>query len=306
MPTNEINALAARQHGVVTRAQLMRAGLSRDVIDNQVKSQRLRPVHRGVYCVGPIAAPYTREMAAVLACGEEAVVSHRSAAALWQLLPHAADHHVHISLQTGRTIRRPGVRVHRVALLPRGQITKVQGIPVTMPAWTLLDLAAVATPRELEHATAQAARRHLANASKLLSLLALYPRRVGHRRLTALLERFGGPVLTRSEAEDRFLALIGRAELPAPDVNVRLGPYEVDFLWREEGLVVEVDGFAFHATRTSFEADRRRDAELTARGLTVIRVTWRQIVDKPEALLVRLAQALAFGGTPGRDFRTAR
>jgi very-short-patch-repair endonuclease len=293
MRIDAVNALAARQHGVVTRAQLIRAGLSRDIIDNRVKARWLRPVHRGVYCVGPLAAPYMREMAAVLACGEEAVVSHRSASALWQLLPHAPDNHVHISLQTGRTIRRSGIRIHRVASLPRAQMTRVQSIPVTTPARTLLDLAAIATPRELEQAMARAERRELASANKLLSLLALYPRHRGTRHLTALLQRHERPRLTRSQAEELLLALIGKAELPAPDVNVRVGPYEVDLLWREAGLVVEVDGFAFHADWTSFEADRRRDAELAARGLTVIRVTWRQVVDEPEAMLTRIAQALA-------------
>jgi very-short-patch-repair endonuclease len=177
-------------------------------------------------------------------------------------------------------------------LLP-DQTTTLKGIPITTPPRTLLDIGLEVSPRELERAVAEAQRRRLTNRSALLSLLARYRGRAGTRPLRVLLEGSDRPALTRSEAEERLLALLRKARLPAPDVNERLGPHEVDFVWREAGLAVEVDGFAFHGDRAAFEADRRRDAELAARGFNVIRVTWRQIVDEPEATLVRIGQALA-------------
>jgi very-short-patch-repair endonuclease len=173
------------------------------------------------------------------------------------------------------------------------ETTTCKGIPITTPARTVLDLAADSTERELEQALAQAEARHLTSRRKLLLLLARYPGRRGVRALRRLLERDARPALTRSEAEERFLALIRKSGLPHPDVNVNLGRYEVDFLWREHRLVVEIDGYAHHSDRESFEADRARDAWLAAQGHTVIRVTWRQLVDEPEVVLARVAEALA-------------
>jgi very-short-patch-repair endonuclease len=154
-------------------------------------------------------------------------------------------------------------------------------------------LANALSLRELEQALAQAERHNLSTRSKLLALLDRYPRRAGTGALRTLLQDPGQPAFARSEAEERFLALMRRAQLPTPDLNVAIRGYEIDFLWRDEQLAVEIDGFAFHGDRRAFEADRRRDAELAGRGLQVIRVTWRQIVDEPEATLTRVAQALA-------------
>lgn len=127
----------------------------------------------------------------------------------------------------------------------------------------------------------------------LHAVLARYPARPGTPKLRQLLETPRHLALTRSEAEERFLALVRRAGLPTPEVNVVLHGYEIDCLWREERLAVEIDGFAFHGDRDSFEADRRRDADLAAREIQVIRITWRQIVDEAEATLARLVRALA-------------
>jgi very-short-patch-repair endonuclease len=182
--------------------------------------------------------------------------------------------------------------VHRLAALDRRDIRKLGGIPVTSAARTILDLAAVVSPRDLERALAEAQARRLVRRADLLSLLARRSGRPGAAALRSLIEG-DAPALTRSEAEERFLALIRAAELPAPEVNARVGRYEVDFLWRERALVVEVDGYRFHSSRASFERDRRRDADLTTRGLRVIRITWRRIVREPEALVARVATALA-------------
>ncbi|MEA2349043.1 MAG: hypothetical protein QOG62_2830 [Thermoleophilaceae bacterium] len=289
-----IATLAKRQHGVITRSQLVMAGMSNHQIDQWLRTGRLQCIHRGVYLLGPIAPPLAREIAAVFACGEGTVLSHRSAAALWQLLPSPArDRPVDVTVPAGRTPNRRGIRVHRTRSLDPDEATSLRRIPVTTPARTLLDLAAQLSGAELEQAVAQAERRHLVTRAKLAALLARYPRRRGAAALRALLQHAEGPALTRSDAEKLFLSLVRRGKLPAPDTNVPLDPYEVDCLWREERLVVEIDSFAFHGDRRAFEADRRRDAELAGRGLQVIRVTWRQIVDEPEATLTRIAQALA-------------
>jgi len=183
--------------------------------------------------------------------------------------------------------------VYRTQLLPPDEVTRLRRIPVTTPARTLLDLATVLPLRELEQAIAEAERRYDGAQRRLLALLARYPARAGTAKLRELLGGSRNPAFTRSEAERKFLELVRRAGLPAPEPNVRLHGYEVDFLWRDEVLAVEIDGYAFHHDRSAFEADRRRDADLAAHGIQAIRITWRQITDEPEATLVRLVQALA-------------
>ena len=128
---------------------------------------------------------------------------------------------------------------------------------------------------------------------RLLAEIANHRGRRGVVRLRRLLDGSDPPAMTRSEAEERFLALVREAELPPPSVNARVHGYEVDFLWREAGLVVEVDGFQFHSSRDAFERDRRRDADLQSQGLSVLRVTWRQVVQEPYATVARTARALA-------------
>jgi very-short-patch-repair endonuclease len=284
--------LASRQHGVVTRQQLLLLGLTRDQIDNRLKSARIRALYRGVYLLGAVAPTHAREMAAVLACGVGAVLSHRSAAVLWRLLtPGAAEVTPNVIVPGRNPHNRDGIRVHRVKRLDPRDVRRYAGIPVTTPARTLLDLAAEEPDAVVEKAFAEAQVRRIVTPSKLSSLLDRHPGRSGVPALSRLLDR--RPALTRSEAERRFLALVRQARLPQPDTNVRLGGIEVDFLWRQSQLVVEVDGYAFHSSRGAFERDRRRDAELQSAGFRVIRVTWRQIVEEPEAMLVRIAAALA-------------
>jgi len=289
-----IATLAAHQHGVVARGQLLQAGLKSGAIGSRVRRRRLRAMHRGVYLVGPVAPPLARPMAAVLACGEGAFLSHRSAAALWSLGPYSIDApSIDVTVVARDCGHRPGIRAHRMRALQSDETTTRNRIPITTPARTLLDLASLVPERELEAAVAEAERRRLAADRRLLALVARYPRRPGTRVLQQLLEGAEQPAFTRSEAEKRFLALIRRSQLDSPEVNARIGPYEVDFLWREQRLVVEVDGFAYHSDRAAFERDRRRDADLAALGYTVVRVTWRQLVDEPAAVVARVAQALA-------------
>jgi very-short-patch-repair endonuclease len=293
-----IAAIATRQHGIVSRAQLRSAGLDRHSIDRRIRGGRLHPVHRGVYAVGHRAmAGGSREIAALLACGRRAVVSHRSAAALLQLLPYPANPGpVDVTVVGRQVTRRRGIRAHRAGSLQRRDVRKVDGIRVTSAARTLLDLATVLPPSLLERAIAEGQVRGIARKRDLVDQLDRNPGRRGTRVLRRLLEVDGGPALTRSEAERRLLKLIRAAELPMPEVNARVGGHEVDFLWPRHKLAVEVDGFAFHSSRASFERDRQRDSSLAAHGYTVIRVTWRQLVDAPAAVVARIAASLAARG----------
>jgi very-short-patch-repair endonuclease len=291
-----IDDLASRQQGLVARAQLLRAGLSAHTIKYRVRTRRLKPVHRGVYRVGPSIAPYEREMASVLACGPTAVVSHRSAASLWKMLPRSGVAPTDVTIHPRDRRVRSAIRIFRGPAPEPDEVTRLEGIPTTVPARTVIDLAGTAAPEELERALARAVRRDLTNRREVMSFLERRPRRPGARVLRDLLERRAEPALTRSEAEGHFLALVRKARLPPPELNVILHGYEVDFLWRQAGLVVEVDGFAYHSSPHRFERDRQRDGQLLARGFRVVRVTWRQIVDEPEAMLVRLAQTLVAAG----------
>ena len=255
---------------MVTRSQLVGAGLGRHAIAHRLECGRLHVVHRGVYAVGHEAlSPRCRQLAAVLACGPGGALSHRSAAELWDLLPERHDEAPHVSTEA----------------------TRRHGIPVTTPARTILDLAATVASDELERALEQARLRHLVSARDLGRRSR---DRRGAARLRALLEQ--EPTLTRSEAERRLLSLLAAAQLPRPRTNVRVAGHEVDALWPEQRLVVEVDGFAFHASREAFERDRARDAELQAHGYRVIRVTWRQLSARPEVLTARLGAALLAPG----------
>lgn len=286
-----IRTLAARQHGVVSRAQLLAAGVSRRAVDGRIAKRLLLPLHRGVFRVGVVAAPREREMAACLACGPAAVLSHRSAAVLWELLP-AMDPPGPVEVTVrGRERRHAGIRVRRASTLRRDDVTRCDGIPVTTPDRTIRDIASTVPFRELERAVARALSQRSTTRSKLGRLVSRAPGRRGIPALRALL---AGEALafTRSEAEERMLALVRRAQLPEPQVNARYAGYEVDFLWRDERLVAEVDGYTFHADTTAFENDRRRDLVLVSRGMRVVRVTWRQLMTEPEVVLVRLAQAL--------------
>jgi very-short-patch-repair endonuclease len=293
--TITILELAARQHGAVGRAQLLSAGVPGHVIDRRVRSGLLRPVQRGVYRAEAVAGPHAREMTAVLACGAGALVSHRTAAYLWGLLPREADD-APIHVLTPGTARRlrPGLRIHRARGLLPADAGCIRDVPVTSVARTLVDVARVAGARQLEQALAYAEREELVERPALLAFTRRFPRRPGVPVLRALLRPGAAPpAWTRSDAEERLLGLVRRAQLRAPETNVRIDGMEVDFYWRAERLVVEVDGHAFHADARSFERDRRRDARLTARGLRVMRVTWRQLADESEATLARVAQALA-------------
>jgi very-short-patch-repair endonuclease len=294
---DRIVALAGEQHGLVTRCQLLEAGLTPDQVRSLVKRKRLHPVHRGVYLVGPPVAPHLREMAAVLAGGPYAVVSHGSALALWGLSSSSkVSAPVDILVPLHNRGHRPGIRAHRTAGLHSSEKTVVDRIPITTPARTLLDLGGELPARELERLLSLIERQGLATLGEVSSVVARHPRRPGSGILRSLLRREASPALTRSEAEERFLALVKQARLPRPEVNVGVAGYEVDFFWRSQRLVVEVDGFAFHSSSQAFKRDRRRDAALLVKGVRVLRITWDQLVQEPVAVAALVAQGLASPG----------
>jgi very-short-patch-repair endonuclease len=230
-------------------------------------------------------------MAAVLACGQGAVLSHQSAAVLWELLmPSGREGSVIVSTPRRLHHRRPGIRVHSGTALAPDETTYLKNLPLTTPMRTIFDLAGALDERALEQAMARADRRHLLDRDQLATLLTRHPGRRGNNRLRAQLSVLTAPTLTRSEAEERFLALIRKAELPEPRMNALIRGFEVDALWGRERLIVEIDGFAFHSSRTDFERDRHRDGVLAAAGYQVIRITWRRLTREPLALAARLAQ----------------
>lgn len=283
--------LAAKQRALITRAQLLDIGLSPSQVKHRVRTGRLRAMHRGVYLLGPVLPPAGRELAALLACGPNAYLSHASAAARYRLPLPAEPDSIHVTA-TGAARRRPGVTVHRTGSLHPDEVGSFDAIPIISPARTILDLAGELSTGDLERLLAEAYATNLASRDSVLAVLARHPGRPGSPALGRLLD-LGPPAFTRSKAERRFLALIRRAELPRPRVNADLHGYQVDFHWPEQRLVIEVDGHAFHGSRPRRERDSRRDQELIVRGYTVMRVTWHQITDGPEALVARLAAALS-------------
>jgi len=283
--------VAGGQHGLVTSAQLMEAGLSRHQIARRVELGWLQQRHRGVYLVGPLETPLSPAMAAVLAYGDNALLSHYPAAVVRGLRPQPLGE-LHVTLLGSGGVRsRDGIRAHRTRHLHPADATRHRGIPVTSPARTLLDLAATASATTLARATDEARIHRLVTDRSLGEQFERYPAHRGTRALARATET--EPRLTRSEAERRLLELIRAARLPEPQTNARVDHYEVDLLWPHHHLIVEVDGYAFHSMRSALERDRRRDAELIARGLRVARVTWRQITEEPESVATLAVQLAA-------------
>ncbi len=273
--------------------QLLGLGLSRAAIESRLRRGRLFAVHRGVYAVGyPRLTAAGARRAAVLTCGGAAVLSHRSAADLWGIRasnPRVVD--VTIASRAGRT-RRPGIRIH-TGPLGRTEVTARHGLLVTTPARTLLDLAAVLTPRALERAIDEAERLGLFRAGAIQAVLAANRHRPGRAALAAVLATHRpGTTRTRSGLEERFLALCRAQPLPQPEVDVPIGPYIVDFLWRAQRLIVETDGRATHGTAAAFERDRARDAQLMAAGYRVVRYTGRRLARQPAEVVSELRTLL--------------
>jgi very-short-patch-repair endonuclease len=287
--------IAARQRGRVATRQLRAAGISASAISRLVASSRLLPVHRGVVAVGHAApTPLGDETAALLAIGDTAALSHFSAATLWGLIaPGAGDGLIHVVSSEDHRIPLTGVTVHRSRILERRDVWTRQGLPLTSPARTLLDIAPARTNRQLELAFDRAIVERILTPAHVVDVLARAGGHHGRKRLTTLLERqAAGHTVTRSEAEERVLALIRSAGLTEPLVNARVAGHEVDFFWPGSRFALEIDGFRFHGTRERFERDRRKDSDLRRAGVTMARATWRMVEEEPNVLLVDLARGV--------------
>jgi very-short-patch-repair endonuclease len=281
---------------VVARRQLLGMGLGRRAIGGRLARGNLLEVHYGVYAVGRRAL--TKKglwMAAVIAAGPGAVLSHRSAGRLWGL-PVQERGSIDVTRPGGGRTRRPGIVGH-AGLLAADEVARVDAIPITSAARTQFDLAGVLSMRQLERVVDEAEALRLLDRVSLPQLLERYPRHRGAANLRTLLgtRRPGG--ITRNDFEEAFVALIDSAGLPRPRLNADLAVagrfFEVDCLWAEAKLVVELDGRAVHGTARAFESDRERDRILLAEGWRVTRVTWRQLRDEPEAVIRDLRRLLA-------------
>lgn len=287
-------ALAECQWGVVTLGQLRALGVSTYAARHWLRRGRLRPLHRGVYALGHAALRAEgRWLAAVLACGDDAVLSHRSAAALWGLRSTAAAN-IDVTAPRSRG-SRDGISVHRSRRLTQSDVTVQMAIPVTSVPRTLLDLSVAVSLGDLESATATALRQRLTDTAELESALG---RHRGHRGIGKLAATIAGdPKVTRSQLERRFLALVRRARLPEPETNVWMSfgageEWQIDALWRDRRVTVELDSWRFHGDRRSFEADRARAATLTAAGYRHLQLTWRQVTGRGSEVARTLAALL--------------
>jgi hypothetical protein len=283
---------ASRQHGVVAHRQLAVLGLSASSIHDWVVAGRLHTLHQGVYAVGhALLSRKGRWMAAVLACGPTALLSHRDAAALWEMLPPGS--HAGTDVTTARRCHgRPGIVLHRSRRIHHEDRATRDGIPVTGVARTLLDVAEAARAWRLARAIEEAERRGLFDLRAVDRLIARSPGRRGVRPLKHALAAYRPAPFTRSGFERRFIELCRRAGLPQPAANLWIAGGEADVSWPERRLVVELDTAAHHQTRAAFERDRARDAALQLAGYRVLRVTDRRLDAQPQEVLAAVRAML--------------
>jgi very-short-patch-repair endonuclease len=284
-----IARLATVQRGAISHRQLLDAGLTHSAIGRRVANGQLHRVYQGVYLVGHRAlAPLARESAGLLAVGNDAVLSHESAALAWgTLTDYAGD--IHITVVERKLHSRPGLIVHQPTMAP--EVRRRHGLTVTSPAQTLLDLAATHSPH-LEHVFVESHGRRLVHPPELARAIERRGRKPGVGVLRAVVAG-NESGFTRSKAERKLRQLLRAARLPEPRTNAMVLGLMVDCVWPDHRLVVEFDGYGFHGHRRAFETDRRRDARLVAGGYRVIRVTWLQLTLEPYAVLAALAAALA-------------
>ncbi|MDX6601469.1 MAG: hypothetical protein QOF13_671 [Solirubrobacterales bacterium] len=295
-PDVRMAEVAKKQHGVISVTQLRRLGLSEKAIRSRLAVARLHRVHRGVYAVGHTRlSAEGRWLAAVLAVGRGhdgagvvlerwgAAVSHRSAASLWEMLPiHLDPCEVIVPGNSGRASRRHRIRVHRSRSLAAADVTLRRGVPVTTPARTIADLrkacssgrAVGISPRDLRKAIRQA------------NVIGL---RIGDE---------DAAIRTRSDLEGAFLAICRHHRIPRPEVNVHIGRFLIDFLWREERLVVETDSYRYHRGQVAFQDDRQRELELMRLGYDVLRLSEAQIDEAPKDVAEVLGAELRKRRTP--------
>lgn len=301
-----VAGIAAQQHGIIARDQLRSAGVSRRVVERWIRQGWLKRLHRGVYQAGTVSAAHSGAMAAVLACGAAAVLSHWSAGRLWGFAPwclevppapDAANADAAPPpdvLLVGRTgIRRPGIRVHWTVALHPGDTATCHGIPVTTPCRTVFDLAPEFARadrlRELEQLAAQVIDSGLGTTVEFRALLERHPGSRSTALLRPVLDDQEGPAGTDSKGEELLLRGLRRTRLPRPRSGYTVLGFRADFAWPAHRLIVEVDGRAHHSSRRRFAEDRSRDRALAAAGWTVIRLTWLDVAESVEAAVADIA-----------------
>jgi very-short-patch-repair endonuclease len=289
--------LARTQHGVLTRSDLLGLGFSPESIKHRIARGRLHCVARGIYAVGrPQLTQEGRWMAAVLACGAGAALSHRSAGALWGVEEERGSR-IDVLIRRKSSLRRPGIRLHIRPHLLAASVTRRRGIPVTAPVQTLIDLAIELSPRQLERAVNEADKRDLVDPESLRAALGAYVGQPGVRALRTLLDCHTFR-LSDTELEVLFRPLATAAGLPMPLTKQMVNGFEVDFYWPGLGLVVETDGLRYHRTATTQSRDALRDQTHTASGLTPLRFSHRQVKyesDHVRQILARTARNLERG-----------
>jgi very-short-patch-repair endonuclease len=287
-----VGALADRQHGVVARAQLLAAGMSSPAIGRAVNAGRLRPVFRGVYAAGHVAL--RREgwwLAALLACGEGAALSHRTAAAVWNFHTSPAFP-IDVTTSTNHGRKHARITTHRTPLHPLDALI-IDGLRVTTPSRTIVDLATTLSGRALREAVERAQDLRRFEPQDIRATLARAPRRKGSRRLADLLALMQPDKdNARSHLERLFFALVREAKLPRPAANHEIAGRARDFVWIEQRLVVETDGYRYHSTRQARRRDNRRDRQLTALGWRPVRFTYEEIAFEPGEAAGELGELL--------------
>jgi hypothetical protein len=280
--------IATTQHGVVTWLQLLEAGVSREEIKGRVRSRALVRVHRGVYRVGHAAPSMeARYLAAVLACGEGAVLCGPAAAHLWGILKGAAPA-PEVTAPTQRRVK--GVKTRRARREGARDATKCRGIPVTTVPRTLVDLASLLSSDALARACHEAGVKYRTTPKQVDAVLARRKNAPGAAKLRSVLH--GDVHVTLSALERRFLQLLKEANLPLPETNRPAGGRRVDCRWPDHRLTVELDSYQYHRSRHAWELDRRREREAYARGDEFRRYTYGDVFDAPGPMLSELSALL--------------
>jgi hypothetical protein len=289
--------MAASQHALITLEQF---GLTHRAVQKRAADGRLHRIYAGVYSIVPPALlPYRgRLLAAVLACGDGAALSHRSAADLLGLR-RCARVEIDVVVPRDSTHSHPEIQVHRSRTLTTNDVSLVDAVPCTTVARTQLDLSAVVSTAVVERALNQAEALRVLDVRELEGQLARNPRHPGAASLRAAMENLSlQSAVTESVLEERLLELVAAAGLPRPHCQVWLplpdggDPIRADFVWPAARLILETDGRTHHGTRRAFEADRRRDQRLLLAGWRVVRVTWRQLTQEPESVVKLLDELL--------------
>ncbi len=287
-----VSRIAAVQKTLLAPEELMACGLGEGAIAHRLKTGRLHVVFRGVYSFGcGELPPFARELAGLKVYGDRSFVSHRSSAFVWGLIERAPPE-VEVSVVDRGCRSREGLRVHRIQAIDRGELRRREGLWVSSPSRVCLEIAAT-SPSDLPGVIDEGIAKRLVSKRELEVIVARHHGRRGAARLAAILGDESAMTITRSRAEKAMLKLIRDARLPLPEVNVRLGPYKPDFLWRQQRLIVELDSYGVHGGPAAIRNDREKDLYYRDARFDVLRFTRAHVVYEPAIVLVRLARALA-------------